>query len=61
MGGYRPSIARARDEITRLFLTQSQAPVLVMADTDMHFSWEHVAELVALTAKRAWSAPGIAA
>jgi hypothetical protein len=39
--------------MARLFLAQSRAPVLVMADTDMAFTAEHVGALVALTEKAA--------
>jgi len=44
-----PTIAHARDELTRGFLAKHVAPVLVMVDTDMAWRAAHVAALLALT------------
>ena len=45
-----PTLAHARDAMTRAYLANSQAPVLVMIDTDMAFRAAHVASILSLTA-----------
>lgn len=46
-----PTLAHARDTMTRAFLEHSDAPVLVMVDCDMAWRAAHVAVLLALTAQ----------
>jgi GT2 family glycosyltransferase len=46
-----PTIAHARDELTRIFLTKNGAPILVMVDTDMDWRAAHVGALLALADK----------
>jgi hypothetical protein len=44
-----PTLAHARDELTRGFLAKNSAPVLVMVDTDMAWRAAHISALLALT------------
>lgn len=44
-----PGLAESRNEVTRVFLERSQAPVLLFVDSDMAFTSKHLAAVLALT------------